>query len=479
MSEIIPVAENEILLPYQRAWINDKSQLKTAEKSRQIGFTWVQALEDVIDIGIDQLCERSYLSSKDLSSIELYIDYCKFWAKRIGIAMEDTGDELIDVDRDVSARCMRFKHGGKIYGTSSSIGALRGKNGKIGLDEFAFHKDAEQLWDAAQPATTWGFPLREFSSHNGKQTLFYQHCEGGKLPSVDKKRFPTSVHTITLYDAVRQGMLSKIRKRHVSIEEQNEWMQSQFRKSRGSKNIIWTAPDGTEFQVSHSAMQEYLCIPVDESTAFMTYDFISSCTREDILIPDLNSITGELYVGMDIARKRNLSVIWVAELLGEVLYTRKIIVLEKMPFREQRDILYQVLRHPRMRRGCIDASGIGAELAENAERDFGTYTIEGIVFTNPVKASLAEGLRLSMEDKQFLIPQDENVQADFHSIRKEVTASGHIRFDAKESDEGSHADRFWSAALCKHASKSEAFIEPTFTRSYKSAERKLAERYEE
>jgi phage FluMu gp28-like protein len=479
MSEIIPVTENEILLPYQQNYLNDKSPMKTVEKSRQIGFTWVQALEDVLDIGIEQLCERSYLSSKDISSIELYMDYCKFWAKRIGIAMEDIGVELIDVDRDVSARCMRFKHGGKIYGTSSSTGALRGKNGKINLDEFAFHKDDTLMWDSAEPATTWGFPLREFSSHNGKGTLFYEHCTGGKLPKTHKKYFPTSVHTVTLYDAVRQGMLSKIRKRHVSKEEQNEWMQFKFQKTRGLKNITWTAPDGTRFIVGNSAKQEYLCMPVDESTAFMSYDFINTCVSDNILFDTLDKITGDLYVGMDIGRKRNLTVIWVCEELGDTLYTRKVIELEKTRFRLQKEVLYSILKHPKFRRCCIDATGIGFQLAEEAREEFGDAAVEDIMFTAKVKEFLAEGLHRSMQERKFLLHDDDNTIEDFHSIETEVTISGHVRYVAKVGDDDSHADRFWSAALCKHASKSEGFIEPSFTRSYKSAERKLAERYGE
>lgn len=462
MNDITQSQTNEILLPYQRAWLNDKSQIKHAEKSRQIGFTWMQALEDILDIGIDQICERSYLSSKDLSSIELYIDYCKFWGKRVGVALEDIGVEILDVDKDVSARCIRFKHGGKIYGTSSSVGALRGKNGKISLDEFAFHKDAELLWDAAKPATTWGFPMRVFSSHNGKQSLFYTQIDEAK-----NGKFPSSVHTITLYDAVRQGMLSKIKRREVSILEQNAWMQEQFSTSRGAKNLVWIAPDGTEFKVSQAAMQEYLCLPIDETTAFMTYDFIDTCVRPDIL-RELNQVTGDIYVGMDIARKRNLTVIWIAEKLGDVLYTRKIIVLANTPYRTQREYLYAVLKHPKCRRCCIDATGIGAQLAEDAVYEFGNYMVEDITFTAPVKSSLAEGLRRSMEDLTFLVPEDVDVREDFHSIKKEVTASGHVRFDAKESEEGSHADRFWGAALCKHAASAFTHVEPSFTSSGKS-----------
>lgn len=459
MDTVNSTETNEILLPYQRAWLNDKSQIKHAEKSRQIGFTWVQALEDILDIGVEQKCERSYLSSKDLSSIELYIDYCKFWGKRVGVALDDVGVEFLDVDKDVSARCIRFKHGGKIYGTSSSIGALRGKNGKISLDEFAFHKDAELLWDAAKPATTWGFPMRVFSSHNGKQSLFYSQIDDAK-----NGKFPSSVHTITLYDAVRQGMLSKIRRRSVSLEEQNAWMQEQFSTSRGAKNITWVAPDSTEFKVSQAALQEYLCQPVDETTAFMTYDFIDTCVRQNIL-REFSSITGDIYVGMDIARRRNLTVIWVAEKLGDVLYTRKIIVLPNTAYRVQREYLYSILTHPKCRRCCIDATGIGAQLAEDAVMDFGTYMVEDITFTAPIKSSLAEGLRRSMEDLNFLVPDDVEVREDFHSIKKEVTASGHVRFDAKESEDGSHADRFWAAALCKHAAGTFESIEPAFVGS--------------
>jgi len=39
-----------VLLPYQQAWIADKSQLKVAEKSRRIGLTWAEAA-DCLKVG--------------------------------------------------------------------------------------------------------------------------------------------------------------------------------------------------------------------------------------------------------------------------------------------------------------------------------------------------------------------------------------------------------------------------------------------
>src|SRR5260370_2949565 len=34
-----------ILLPYQRRWIGDQSQVKVSEKSRRIGITWTEAAD--------------------------------------------------------------------------------------------------------------------------------------------------------------------------------------------------------------------------------------------------------------------------------------------------------------------------------------------------------------------------------------------------------------------------------------------------
>lgn len=441
-----------IFLQYQRNWLNDKSPVKFAEKSRQIGWTWMQAMEDLTDIGLRNVAQRSYLTSKDQSSIELYIDYLKFHGKAISLALEDIGEELIDVDADVSARCVRLKNGNKIYGLSSSPGAVRGKNGKIVIDEFAWHKKAGDLWDAAKPATTWGYPIRVFSSHNGAGSLFYNQTQ-----EIREGKFKASLHTITLYDAVRAGMLDKIKRRKTSIEEQNEWIQEQLNSSRGKKNIQWVAPDGTVFMTSQAGAQEYLCIAVDESTAFLTYDLIDSCTQQNIL-KALESTSGDLYVGMDIGRVKNLTIIWVVEVVGDMLFTRALIALEKTKFKIQKENLRKVLKHPKCRRCCIDQTGIGMQLAEEMTEEFGEQMVEGVTFTAQVKDVLASGLKGSMEDLRFIIPDQPEVRDEFHSVQKETTAAGNVRFVAEESDEGAHADRFWAAALARFAYTSKPYV---------------------
>ena len=44
--------KSQLLLPYQKRWIADSSQLKIAEKSRRTGLTWAEAADAAQDVVI-------------------------------------------------------------------------------------------------------------------------------------------------------------------------------------------------------------------------------------------------------------------------------------------------------------------------------------------------------------------------------------------------------------------------------------------
>ena len=182
----------------------------------------------------------------------------------------------------------------------------------------------------------------------------------------------------------------------------------------------------------------------------MTYELIESCELDDIL-RTLEEIEGDLYVGMDIGRKKDLSVITGIERLGEVKYTRFVNTLEKMPFHLQEEILYEILKHKNLRRACIDSTGLGMQFAEEAQRNFGQYRVEPVSFTGSVKEELAYSLLRAFQDKNIRIPDDQKLREDLHSVKKITTSSGNIRFDAAKNETDGHADRFWSLALANHA----------------------------
>ena len=127
--------------------------------------------------------------------------------------------------------------------------------------------------------------------------------------------------------------------------------------------------------------------------------------------------------------------------------------MQNAKFSAQEEVLYRLLLLPNLRRCCIDATGLGMQLAERAQERFGTYKVEAVQFTAPVKEELAYPVKAAFEDLNLRIPFDRNLQADLRAIKKETTAAGNIRFSADRSKNG-HADRFWALALAIHAAGS-------------------------
>jgi phage FluMu gp28-like protein len=418
------ISKTSFFLPYQLRWLNDNSKVKIWEKSRRIGATYVQSFEDVIDC-IKKKVPSVWFSSADESAAREYITYCEQWVKLFNVAAKSLGEIIIDNDKDVKAFVIQFSNGTKIHALSSNPKGFRSKGGKVVLDEFAFHNNPEELWKAARPCITWGYPLRIFSTHNGQSCLYYKF-----LDQVQKGKLKWSHHKTPIQLAVEEGLVDKIYARATTKKEHQEWLDEEC------KNCF---DDYTWFQ-------EYCCIAIDEACAFLPYDLISTCESNDVLKP-FETIKGDLYVGIDIGRKKDLTVIWCLERFENNKYTRKVKILEKTPFHIQYEIISEILKHPRLRRCCIDATGLGMQIAETAQKDFGKFRVEPVMFTNKSKEELAYNLRTNFENKTIIIPSEHDIREDLHSIRKITTKAGNIRFDADTSEVNGHADRFWALAL--------------------------------
>jgi phage FluMu gp28-like protein len=212
-------------------------------------------------------------------------------------------------------------------------------------------------------------------------------------------------------------------------------------------------PDEETFQ------QEYMCRPSDDKSAFLTYDEIAACaypgdTKWDIPLEEL-AREAELYLGVDVGRDHDLTVLWLLSRIAGSWFTRRVICLQAQTFAAQEAELYALLELPNLRRCCIDQTGIGRQFTERAQERFGKHRVEGIGFTGPVKEALAYPLRAAVEDKALKIPRDRLIEADLRAVKKETTAAGNIRFVADRGKNG-HADRFWALALALHAGSTSA-----------------------
>ena len=422
---------NKYFLQYQQRWLNDESPVKIWQKSRRIGATYVQSYEDVRDC-VSKKVPAVWFSSADESAAREYIAYCEQWTKLFHMAAKPLGNIVIDSEKDIKAFVIEFANGTKIHALSSNPKGFRSKGGKVVLDEFAHHSDQDQLWKAARPCVTWGFPLRILSTHNGKNCRYYKFIE-----QVEKGKLKWSLHTTPIQLAVNEGLVDKILNKQASGEEKQNWLDEQ--KANCFDEYTW--------------LQEYCCEPIDEATAFLPYDLISPCESENIL-KTLEDVKGDVYVGMDIGRKKDLTVIWILEVFEKSKYTRMVKILEKTPFHIQEEVLTAILKHKNLRRCCIDSTGLGMQLAESAQRKFGQYRVEAITFTNKVKEEMAYNLRTNFEDKTVYIPAEHDIREDLHSVRRIATTTGNIRFDVDTADVSGHADRFWALALALYAAGS-------------------------
>lgn len=169
--------------------------------------------------------------------------------------------------------------------------------------------------------------------------------------------------------------------------------------------------------------------------------------------PSSLSSPAPFYAGFDVGRKRDRSVLWVLERVGDVFHTRSVRVMENVPFSQQEDVLHLLLRDGRVKRLCVDATGIGAMLAERLRQRW-NHRVEGVHFTAASKSELAMPLVRLFQDRLIRVPADPETREDLHKVRRTVTAAGNVRFDATRDDAG-HADRFWALALAYHAADRE------------------------
>jgi phage FluMu gp28-like protein len=171
----------------------------------------------------------------------------------------------------------------------------------------------------------------------------------------------------------------------------------------------------------------------------------------DCCVNDLAACPGDLYVGVDVGRKKHLTVIWVLERVGGDLITRAVRVMENTPFREQHEAIAPIIALPRVRRACMDDTGLGMQLAEGLGELFGSYRVEPVTFSGAVKERLAGDLRLRFEDRSLRIPSSDDIREDLHAIRRMTTVAGNVRLVADTGNTDGHADRFWALALAVHA----------------------------
>ncbi|WP_411832314.1 terminase large subunit domain-containing protein [Pseudoxanthomonas mexicana] len=397
--------------------MRDHSRFKIAMFARQCGKTFTSTLEIVLDCLEAEAAGRRerwvILSRGERQAREAMNEGIKLHLK----AMQRGFKELeIDFDANTKALEVELPGGSRITALPANPDTARGFSANVLLDEFAFHQDSRAIWKALFPVISKpGLKLRVISTPNGKGNRFYDlmtgHDDGW------------SRHVTDIYTAVADGLPR-------DIEE--------LRRGAGDDDL-WA--------------QEFELKWLDEASAWLDFELINSVEDDNAGRPELYT-GGPCYVGVDIAARNDLFVIWVDEMVGDVAWCREIITKKRATFAEQDALLDDVFARYRVLRCCMDQTGMGEKPVEDAQRRHGSTRVEGVLFTAANKLTLATQGKEAFEDRKTRIPAGDNaLRADLHKLKKVTGPTGTPRFLA-DSDSSGHADRTWAKFLATNAASS-------------------------
>ena len=467
----------DVLLPYQKAWLGDKSPVKVVEKSRRIGLTWAQALDDVLKAstsgrdGMDVL----YISFNQDMTRE-YIDTCAEWAKKLQIVAGKVNEDIFrDGDeREIKAFRIDFASGHKILALSNRPSNLRGKQGRVIIDEAAFVEDLPELLKAALALLMWGGQVIIISTHDGAENPFNE-----LIQDVRAGNLPYSLHRITLDDALSAGLyrrICRVTKQNWTPEAEEAWR----------ADLIKTYGDGAD--------EELFCIPRQSSGAYLTTGMIEACMETapvltwtppagdfvdwpltvaerytkgwitEQLEPLLSGLPKDRahFCGVDFGRSGDLSVFWPATEEKDLrLVPPFVLELRNCPHRTQQQILFAVLDAlPRFSGVSLDARGNGSALAEAARQQYGPGRVREVMISVGCYRETMPLLKAWIEDKTLILPKDAGILSDFRSLRVMKGVARVPEQRTKDKTGGRHGDSAVACAMMLDARRELGSSEP-------------------
>jgi phage FluMu gp28-like protein len=403
-----------IFYPYQQRWGANDSRFKIGMFARQTGKTFTTTFEVAKDCQVADLEGRRtrwvILSRGERQAKEAMEEGVKRHCQAIGAVIRA---EETEFRGEATYRAMEviWPNGSRITALPANPDTARGFSANAFLDEFAFHADSRKIWAALFPVISAGWKLRVVSTPNGKNNKFYDLMTGDD-PVWYRQ-------TTDIYQAVAGGLPRNVEELRRALDDEDAWA------------------------------QEYELKWLDEASAWISFELINGVEHDRAGLPE-HYEGGHCFVGVDIAARNDLFVIWVFELIGDVLWVREIIARQRISFAEQDELLDDVFDRYNVLRCCMDQTGMGEKPVEDAIRRHGSR-VEGVLFTGPNKQHLATLGKQRFEDKRLRIPMgDQKLRADLHKLKKITGATGAPRFVA-ESDGAGHADRAWACFLAIHA----------------------------
>lgn len=463
-----------VLLPYQQKWVADQADVAVWEKSRRIGASWCDASDSVLTASSADGMDALYIGYSEKMARE-YIDDCAMWARafnRAAGAMQEVMFQDVDEDgniQEIKAFRIDFASGFKVLALSSRPRSIRGTQGKVTIDEAAFHDDLAGLLTAALALLIWGGRVRILSSHNGEDNpfnLLVKDIRAGKLPY--------SLHHTTFGEAIDQGLYERVKLvmgERLKEKTRAEWeakVRAQYGEGQ-AEELDCIPRQGSGVYIPRTLVERAQVDGVPVITLKKPLEWMFSDQRlaqtddwiRDVLKPVVDSMPGlRTVLGQDFGRTGDLSYISALQETGPG-HWREALALElrRIPFDVQQKILFWLMDHvPLFHHIKLDARGNGQAHAEAAllRPGAGPSRVECVMASPTWYAENFPPYKAALEDKSVGIARGEDVIADH---RRVILKNGYPTMDAghdKGSDgEQRHGDGVIARVLAWAATRQE------------------------
>ncbi len=420
-----------VLEPYQIAFLQNRARFRWVTKSRQVGFSFLFALEALARCHLREKHTAVFVSynlddakEKILIARQVHEELPLAYQKRLVV---DSKTELAFESNGMTKRLSRI--------LSNPSKAPRGKKGDVYLDELAHYVNDREVYRGSTALILRSHgQLTGCSTPLGRRGIFWEIAseELRRYPHHTRQEVPWWLCRFFCRDVKRAAVEAP----HLPTEE---------RVARFGRQSIVEQLDSLPLE---DFQQEFECRFVDESYSFYPYDLILPCTSDELRLcddfTDFPPPEGRIAAGFDVGRTRDRSELAVFEETGGRFVCRLLRSYDRVPFSEQEADLRRMLEQLPVARLSIDRSGIGMNLAENLARAYPQVVPEA--FTNESKERWATDFKILLQRRDVALPRDRELVSQIHSIKRRVLPSGRVSFDAERTGRG-HADRFWAIAL--------------------------------
>jgi phage FluMu gp28-like protein len=457
---------DEMFLPYQRRADHDEAVgLFLRVWSRQVGKTMCAAWQAVRRrfTGATHL-DLTYSSHSEGSGRDFMETAARFARDVFGVLLDIEGIDSGEAfeTKVMSIRCPVVKGRAPIIrAISSNPTQFRGRKGDIRQDEAAFQPQLQEAYDAAQPCLTIGGAHELLTSAGFVGTFAHSIYEmgmrrldpSGPAGAPRPTDLPVRLQVVTIDDAIADGLVERlnlISGRRESREEFRERMRSQCRSQE-----IWD--------------REFLCKWSSDADSYYPWTILQPVMRADDATPTesvtafvesvrrIGEASGRLVAGVDVARKNDRFAIVVRAKIGTIWRTAGILSLKDQSFDAMEAAIAQTMAIETKARGrvsriCIDATGLGMQLAERTVAKY-RHRAEAVPWTTAVREDCAGKARAMFERGEATLPGEPTLARQYHGVRREITSANNTRLVMTDGGDG-HSDELAADWMAMHAIES-------------------------